>query len=88
MLDAIGKTRGANEVKGQSAMQTNTQQPIKAREMIHMGVRHEHVAHAQQLPGRQRRELAEIEQQGPAAEAEIDEEPGIRERIVDETRLN
>jgi hypothetical protein len=52
--------------------------------MIHVGVGHENMGEAQELERGQRRQLAEIEQQGAAAEAEIDEQPRIRKRIIDQ----
>jgi hypothetical protein len=60
-------------MKRHRPMQTDAQEPIEAGKMIHVGVRQEGMAHAQQLARRQRRQIAEIEQQGAAAEAEIDE---------------
>ena len=74
-LDEAGRT---DEVKRGGAMQADPQQAIEAGEMIHVGVGHEHVGETQELARRQRRQLAEVEQQGPPPEAEIDEQPRIR----------
>jgi len=41
--------------------------------MIHVGVRYEGMADAKELAGRQRGQIAEIEQQRTAAEAKVDE---------------
>ncbi len=60
------------------------QQGVEAGEVIHVGVGDEGVGHLQQLARRQRRKIAEIEEQGPALEKEIHVDPGIPERIVDQ----
>src|SRR5262245_34225443 len=56
--------------------------------MIHVGVRNESMRDAQELARGQRRHVAEVEQQGAAAETEIDEQRGIRKGVVDEPRLH
>src|SRR5262249_29711966 len=56
--------------------------------MIHVGVRNERVRDAQELARGQRRHVAEVEQQGAAAETEMDEQRGIRKGVVDEPRLH
>ena len=85
LVDEAGRT---NEVKGGGPVQADPQQAIEARKMIHVGVGHENMGEAQELARGQRRQLAEIEQQGAAAEAEIDEQPRIRKRIIDQARLH
>jgi hypothetical protein len=54
--------------------------------MIHVGVGYESMRNA--LARGQWRHVAKIEQQCPTAETEIDEQPGIREGIIDEPRLH
>src|SRR5215510_8182656 len=61
VLDAVGKTRRAGEVQRHCPMQTDAQQPIEPDKMIHVGVRHEDMADAKELPGRQRGQIAESE---------------------------
>src|SRR5262245_57271965 len=56
--------------------------------MIHVGVRNERMRDAQEFARGQRRHVAEVEQQCPAAETEIDEQRRIRKGIVDEPRLH
>ena len=43
-------------------MQTDAQQPIEPDKMIHVSVRHEDMADAKEEAGRQRGQIAEIEQ--------------------------
>src|SRR5215469_11803362 len=69
------------------AMQTDTQEPIEAREVVHVGVRDERVADAKKLPRHQWEIVAEIEHQRAMAEPEIDVDAGIGERLVDHSRL-
>src|SRR5262249_42236400 len=68
-------------------VQAKPQQAIESREMIHMHVRNECMAHAQELARGQRRQIAQVEQQCPAREMKYDEQHSIRERIIDEPRL-
>ena len=69
-------------------MQADAQQPVETGEMVHVRVRHQGVAHAQQLARRERREIAQVEQQRAPSEPEINDEPGIGERLVDQTGLD
>jgi hypothetical protein len=61
VLNAVGKTRRADEMQRHCPMQTDAQQPIEPDKMIHMGVRYEGMANAKELAGRQRGQIAEIE---------------------------
>ena len=61
VLDAVGKTRRADEMQRHCPMQTDAQQPIKPDKMIHVGVRDEGMADAKELVGRERGQIAEIE---------------------------
>jgi hypothetical protein len=56
--------------------------------MIHMGMGHENVADPEDFTGRKRLDIAEVEQDCPAPEAKIDQEPGIGEDVIDEPRLD
>jgi hypothetical protein len=69
-------------------VQAEPQQPIEACKMIHVGVGNENMTDAHELARRQRRHVAKIEEQRPAAEAEVDEQRGIREGIIDEPGLH
>ena len=66
------------------AAQADAQQPVEAEEVVHVRVGDEHVRDAQQLLVGQGREIAEIEQQRPWLELEVDVEPGIAKRLVHE----
>jgi hypothetical protein len=72
VVDAIVKADRADEMKRQRPMQTDAEE-IEAGKMIHVSVRYEGMAHAQELARRQRGQIAEVEQKRAAAEAEIDE---------------
>src|ERR1041385_1889711 len=60
---------------------------IESREMIHVRVRDEHVRHAHQFARRQHADVAKVEQHRAALVPEIDEESGVAERLVGQTRL-
>jgi hypothetical protein len=53
VLDLVDEIRGAVHAQADIAAKANTQHVIEAREMIHVRVRHEHIADAQKLAGRQ-----------------------------------
>src|SRR5207237_2789022 len=61
---------------------------VEPREMIHVGVRDENMADAQDFAGRKAMDIAEVEENGPAAEAESDQEPRVGEHVVDQPRLH
>jgi hypothetical protein len=84
----IEETRRTREVKRSEAVEAQPQQPIEAGKMIHMRVGNESMRDAQEFACGQRRHVAEIEQQRPTAEAEVDEQRRIRKRIIDEPRLH
>jgi hypothetical protein len=63
------------------------QQAVETHEVVHVGVRHEHVAGAQQLARRDRRDVAQVEEQGAALEQDVDEQRRVAERPVDQARL-
>ena len=73
VVDAIAKADRPDEMKRQRPMQTDAEEPIEAGKMIHMSVRYEGMAHAQELARRQRCQIAEVEQKSAAPKAEIDE---------------
>ena len=70
------------------AVQAKSKHPIEPGEMVHVAVGNENVADPQHLPRRKRREIAGIEQQGAPAEAEVNEQAGIAERIVHQPSLD
>jgi hypothetical protein len=84
VLEVIDETRRAEEVERAAPMQAQAQQAVEAGEVVHVGVRDERVAHLQELPRREGREVAEVEEQRPAIEEEVDVEPRIPERVVDQ----
>ena len=49
VVDAVAEADGTDEMKRQRPMQTDTEEPIEAGKMIHVGVRYEGMAHAQEL---------------------------------------
>jgi hypothetical protein len=56
--------------------------------MVHVGMGDESVAHAQELARGKDANITEVEEQRPTSEPEIDEEPRIRKRIVDQAGLH
>ena len=60
VVDAIAEADGADELKRQSPMQTDAEEPIEAGKMIHVGVRYEGMAHAQELAGVIRNDMASV----------------------------
>ncbi|MGH1570655.1 hypothetical protein ACRAWG_08330 [Methylobacterium sp. P31] len=77
-----------DEAQGLRAVQADPQQTVEPGEVVHVGVRHEDVAHPHQLPGGERGDVTEIEQQGPPRVSEVEIEAGIREGVVDEAALD
>src|SRR5580700_7073770 len=55
--------------------------------MVHVGMRDEDVAHPQKLAGRQTRDVADVKQDRPPLELQVDEYPRVAERPVDERRF-
>ena len=60
---------------------------IETGEVIHVRMRDEYVRYAHQLARRQGADVAEVEQQRARFVAKIDEQTGIAERVVGETRF-
>jgi len=54
------------------APKADAHQAVETAEVVHVGVRHEDVGHAQDLPRRQRCEIAKVEEQRPTLEPQID----------------
>src|SRR5262249_25687464 len=69
-------------------MQTNPEQSVETGKMVHVGMRYKGMSDAQKLAGRERGQITEIEQQGATAKSEVDVEPGIGKRLIDETGLS
>jgi hypothetical protein len=59
---------------------------IESDEVIHVRVRHEHVAEPQDARGRQPVDTTQVEQHGAALMAQSDVQSGIAERRVDQAR--
>jgi hypothetical protein len=87
MLDRIDKAGGTIEADNLVAADKASEQLIEAREMIHVPVADEDIAYAKELTRRQRREVAEVEEQGTVLEDEIDVEARIIEWIINEMRV-
>jgi hypothetical protein len=49
VVDAVAEADGTDEMKRSRSMQTDAEEPIEAGNMIHVGVRYEGIAHAQEL---------------------------------------
>jgi hypothetical protein len=88
VLDAFGEAGGTDQMQRRVPIETDAQQPIEAREMVHVGMGDESVAHAQELARGQDANISEVEEQRPTTEPEIDEEPRIRKRFVDQAGLH
>ena len=84
MLDAVEKAGRAEEVKALVPPEEDPQQGVEAGEVVHVGVRDEGVAHLQELARGERREVPEVEEKGAAVEMEVDVEPRVAERVVDQ----
>ncbi len=61
MLDSVGEFGRTDEVQRCRAMQTDAQESIETGKMIHVRVRYEGVADAQELARRKRCQIAKIE---------------------------
>ena len=84
VLDLRQKPGRAEEPHLEAASEAETQQPVEAHEMIHVGVRHEHVAQAQDLARGQQPDVAQIEKHGAPLEQTVDIDAGVAEGVVDE----
>ena len=72
MFHAGNESRPADERDRRFATQHDAQQVIEAGEVVHVGMRDEHVRQPHQLAGRQHRDVPEVEQQRAALVAEVD----------------
>src|SRR5208283_41682 len=84
VLEVCQEPAGTVQTDTPVAAQTHSQQVIESREMIHVSVRYEYVADAQQLARRQDPDVADVEEDRAAFEFEVDIDPGIAEAPVDE----
>src|SRR5258708_24369612 len=55
--------------------------------MVDVGMRDEDVAHPQKLAGGQTRDVADVKQDRPPLELQVDEYPRVAERPVDQRRV-
>src|SRR5262245_37333819 len=88
VFDLIEETARTGQMQRRGTVQADPQQAIEASKMIHVSMGNENMTDAHELARGQRRHVAKIEEQGPAAESEVDEQRGIREGIIDEPRLH
>ena len=84
MPDAVDEPGRTEEMENLLPPQQEPQQGVEPREVVHVGVGDERVAHLQELPRREGREIAEVEEQSPAVEEKVDVKPRIPERVVDQ----
>ena len=84
MADLGDETGGAIEVELLLPAEAEAKEMIEADEVVDVGVGDEDMAGAQELARREGVEGAEIEEEGAAAEEEVDEDPGIVEGGVDQ----
>jgi hypothetical protein len=84
VFDAVQKLRRTEQAHMFRAAEADAQQSIEAGKVVHVGVRDEHVADAQQLPRGQAADVTDIEQQRATGEPEVDQQCRITERTVDE----
>ena len=81
----VGDDAGRTEhVEVELAGEKDAQQVVEADEVIHVRVRHEHMADLEQRGGRLAIDAAEVEQHGAPLMAEGDVQAGIAERRVEQ----
>ena len=73
MFDTVGEPGRADQVQRRSSMQTNPEQPIEARKVVHVGMRYKSMSNAQELARREWRQITEIEQKSATAKSEVNE---------------
>ena len=88
VLDLVDETRRTIEAQLLISAQASPQQTVKAREVIHMGVRDKGVAHAKKITRRERRNIAQVEEHRPALKLEFQKQPRIPKGIVDKAGVN
>ena len=69
------------------AAETDSEQPVEADEVVHMRVRHEHVAQAQDLARCQRPQIAQVEHQGAFFKQKVDIQARVPERTICQHRV-
>ena len=69
-------------------MEAEAKEPVEARNMVHMGMGHEPMADPQQLAGGEGVQVAQVEQDRPPAEPEIEINAWILEGTGHEAGLN
>lgn len=72
VLHPVDEAGRAVQPQALMAPQAHAQQPVEAGEMVHVGVRHEHIAEAQDLLRHQPADVTEVEHQRPALVPEIE----------------
>jgi hypothetical protein len=86
-LDGICQTGRTEYLQLCLPIKEQTEHPVKARKVVHMHVRHEHLPDPGNRPSRKRSQVAEIEKDGTRFEAEIKQEACIAERLIDQPGL-
>jgi len=84
LLDEAGRSIERERARSSEA---HAQEPVETEEVVHVGVRHENVAGAEQLARRECRDVSEVEEHGPPLEQHVHEQRRIAERSVDQSRL-
>ena len=87
VLDLTDESRRTVQAHSGFAAETHAQQPVKAREVIHVGMRHENIGDAQQLFRRQCGQVAQVKEQCALLEPEVEVKARIAERAVHELRI-
>ena len=85
-LDIAQEARRPEQGHVLLAAQQAPQQRVEADEVIHVGVRDERVGDLEQLARREGAEVPQVEDQRAAVELQGDEQAGVPERSVDQTR--
>ena len=81
LVDEAGRTIEGN---GLLPPDEEAEQPVEAKEMVEMRVRHEHLVELEDAARRQGGDIAEIEEDGAPFEQRFDEHRRIAEAAVDQ----
>ena len=79
---AVADPLGAVQEDAAVAVQEEAQQPVEPDEVVHVGVRHEHVRHLEEFRRGQPVVATEVEEHGRSLPAELDEQSRVTERAV------
>src|SRR5436309_2868977 len=87
VLDLRHEALRPEEVHRRLASEPDAQPPVEAHEVIHVAVAHENMRQPQELARGERREIAQVEQQGALLEQDVDVQTRVAERRIDQRRL-